>query len=835
MNASVKSRRRHPDIDPRFLFVHWGFNVRPMEIQAAMASIQLTRLENLNQNRRANFRTMKAALASHRHIFSLPVASPNVDPAWFGLILVLNAPYAHQRAALFKHLGQHGVETRPVISGNFARQPVCNPTIDTWTAACGINAASSFPNTDVIHSRGLYIGLPSASTLTPAQTEELRTAITSFPFSERHVTLVTGANGVVGTALRSMVSAVVPTAAQRSSLAFVFVNRTHADLRNASAVKQLLFDVRPTKIIHLAAKIAPMSTMQRAPTEFFKDNVKINQNVLRGAEKLLQSGLLGGHLQTLDVVSCLSTAMLPDSIGIDMPVNETTVMKLIAADEVKGMLGYPAAKWAQLKLSMAVAKKSPRLRAVTVLPSNIFGPGAKCDASGPLLNAIIAKAVAAKAHKSPLDLAGTGQPLRHMLFSEDLAQVLLWALDYYHDSSSPLIVARNEVRVRDLARMAASAVGFSGKITFDHKSPDGPLRRAVSTTKLDAHLMGYPLIWTPLNAAIEATASSCMMGNRQLSERAEEPNKHCPALTICTGTIPGREAGLSKVLQSLATQNYCGSVEISLQAARFNDTQRARQKLLNAVAVVAQKANTHPITVSWVEDLGPGTKVWGCFAKVPVSQHFVIADDDEVRPPGFLSQLVAMSAKLDNTAVGYSGYGDPAYKNTFNCPYSQIMVDNGRNGGLRLVKLVSDKVSHRPCRAWWPQSYMGYLIPPRPPSSITFADHFDEVAKLFTPEEMAIQKLPKMVRNVTANDDAVVGAYLYRIGLPYYIVGLPPQANFSSIKMRTWRVDSYSLHAMRKQKKWGPAKSPIMITAQRLLPFWKRCFSALPDSGRLCA
>ena len=70
----------HVDVDPRFLFVHWGYNVRPMETQAAMASVQLKRLESLNKNRRANFYTMKKLLgeASDTHVLSLPVAAHGV-------------------------------------------------------------------------------------------------------------------------------------------------------------------------------------------------------------------------------------------------------------------------------------------------------------------------------------------------------------------------------------------------------------------------------------------------------------------------------------------------------------------------------------------------------------------------------------------------------------------------------------------------------------------------------------------------------------------------------------------------------------------------------------
>ena len=224
----------HADVDPRFLFVHWGFNVRPMETQAAMASIQLKRLEGLNMHRRDNFHHMRDALSSHRHIVTLPKASPGCDAAWFGLVLLLAAPYAHQQAAFFQHLAAHGVETRPVISGNFARQPVCKSPSETWSAACGVGT-STFPAAEAIHTRGLYIGLPSDKELSNGEIKTLRDAIVSFPFSARHTTLVTGSNGLVGRALQAEV-ALLP--AERRA-AFIFSNRSHADLSSLARLPRL--------------------------------------------------------------------------------------------------------------------------------------------------------------------------------------------------------------------------------------------------------------------------------------------------------------------------------------------------------------------------------------------------------------------------------------------------------------------------------------------------------------------------------------------------------------------------------------------------------------------
>lgn len=52
----------HGDIDSRFLFLHPGYNLRPLEVQGAMLSVQLTQLQAFNANRRKNYFAIKERL-----------------------------------------------------------------------------------------------------------------------------------------------------------------------------------------------------------------------------------------------------------------------------------------------------------------------------------------------------------------------------------------------------------------------------------------------------------------------------------------------------------------------------------------------------------------------------------------------------------------------------------------------------------------------------------------------------------------------------------------------------------------------------------------------------
>ena len=80
---------------------------------------------------------------------------------------------------------------------------------------------------------------------------------------------------------------------------FVFVNRTHADLMDPVATRKLLFNTRPTRIIHLAAKIAAMETMSHNHAEYYMANQAINTNMLQARQLSTSFGAVFPHLPAL--------------------------------------------------------------------------------------------------------------------------------------------------------------------------------------------------------------------------------------------------------------------------------------------------------------------------------------------------------------------------------------------------------------------------------------------------------------------------------------------------------------------------------------------------------
>jgi CDP-4-dehydro-6-deoxyglucose reductase, E1 len=145
----------HKEVDSRFLFVNVGYNFRPMETQGAMGSVQLKKLNSKNYARIYNHDTIVNKIMNDKRnndIFNTPISLENAKPAWFGLTLILNEKYKHHLNNFLQYLTENKVENRPVVTGNFARQPIFK-FMDIEVEP------SSYEGAEVLHTRGFFIGL----------------------------------------------------------------------------------------------------------------------------------------------------------------------------------------------------------------------------------------------------------------------------------------------------------------------------------------------------------------------------------------------------------------------------------------------------------------------------------------------------------------------------------------------------------------------------------------------------------------------------------------------------------------------------------------------------
>lgn len=115
--------KQHPDIDPKFLFVNVGYNLRATEPQGAMGSVQLKKLDRFVEMRRASAAAYKKALQRFDNLFAFQEETPRGRHSWFGFSLILREGLKFGARDLMAALGRANIESRPIIAGNIARQP----------------------------------------------------------------------------------------------------------------------------------------------------------------------------------------------------------------------------------------------------------------------------------------------------------------------------------------------------------------------------------------------------------------------------------------------------------------------------------------------------------------------------------------------------------------------------------------------------------------------------------------------------------------------------------------------------------------------------------------
>jgi len=114
---------RYPEIHPRFLFVNLGYNLRATELQGAMGSVQLPKLKGYVETRRRNAEQLVEQLQANAPLLQTQQATRNGVHSWFGFPITIGPDAPFTVDEVMAALGHAGIETRPIICGNIARQP----------------------------------------------------------------------------------------------------------------------------------------------------------------------------------------------------------------------------------------------------------------------------------------------------------------------------------------------------------------------------------------------------------------------------------------------------------------------------------------------------------------------------------------------------------------------------------------------------------------------------------------------------------------------------------------------------------------------------------------
>ena len=148
-------KKKFKKMDDRFLFINSGYNLRPTEVQAAIAQNQFKRLDNFINIRKKNRNKIIETIKKNPKWddqFKFVNQSKGVSPSWFGLPIMINIKYLNKKKKFLQYLTKIGIENRPILSGNFTNQPSAQ--------LYKLNKDGFiFSNAEKIENLGFFIGL----------------------------------------------------------------------------------------------------------------------------------------------------------------------------------------------------------------------------------------------------------------------------------------------------------------------------------------------------------------------------------------------------------------------------------------------------------------------------------------------------------------------------------------------------------------------------------------------------------------------------------------------------------------------------------------------------
>tara|TARA_B100001093_G_scaffold490896_1_gene530405 strand:+ start:110 stop:1336 length:1227 start_codon:yes stop_codon:yes gene_type:complete len=169
LRAHGWNRNLKKENDKKFNFINSGFNLRPLEVSAAIGLSQFKRLSKMmsirNYNRNKIIKTLKNS-DNWNEQFSFFESKKNLKASWFGFPLLINPKLKNKKDKFLKFLNKNNMDTRPIISGNFANQPAIKLYDIKYNK-------DELKNSNEIDKRGFFIGLPTVK-LTQRKLEQIR-------------------------------------------------------------------------------------------------------------------------------------------------------------------------------------------------------------------------------------------------------------------------------------------------------------------------------------------------------------------------------------------------------------------------------------------------------------------------------------------------------------------------------------------------------------------------------------------------------------------------------------------------------------------------------------
>lgn len=272
---------------------------------------------------------------------------------------------------------------------------------------------------------------------------------------------------------RGLVGSAILRALEREGYKnIVYRSHKELDLCRQDKVEDFFTTEKPDYVFLAAAKVGGIKANDVYRGDFILENLQIQTNVISSAFKA----------KVKKLVFLGSSCIYPKNVPQPMKEDALLTGSLEPTNEA-----YAVAKIAGLMLCKSL-KAQYGVSFVSAMPTNMFGPGDNYD----LNNSHVLPALIRRFHEAKISIApsvtlwGTGKAFREFLYSDDLADALIFIMNNYDENIHLNVGSSKEITIADLALLIKKIVGYEGQILWDSSKPDGTPRKIMDSSRLMA-------------------------------------------------------------------------------------------------------------------------------------------------------------------------------------------------------------------------------------------------------------------------------------------------------------------------------------------------------------
>ena len=289
--------------------------------------------------------------------------------------------------------------------------------------------------------------------------------------------LITGANGLVGTAL-------VEELKSQGDTDLFLLTRELCDLTDFQAVKSLFQTIRPKIVFHNAAAVYGIGGNLKNQGAIFLDNILINTHVIEA------SRLAGVN----KIIAMGSIAAYPDPKS--EPVKEDQIWEGLPHSSESS---YGHAKRAMLAQLIAY-RENYGMDFAYVISTNLYGPNDKFNSqNGHVIPSLIRKFYEAKKEDKNVVVWGDGAAARDFLFSKDMARALVLIMSKFNGCIN--VASGKKVLIKDVVELLSDYFSMHGKVEWDRKMPNGRTFYEIDLTRLKS--IGFEPVYSYQEGLLE--------------------------------------------------------------------------------------------------------------------------------------------------------------------------------------------------------------------------------------------------------------------------------------------------------------------------------------------